>query len=45
VVGELFGDPHMVSRSALRRRAMTAGFHVERTLGGPLWHYTRLARD
>jgi ubiquinone/menaquinone biosynthesis C-methylase UbiE len=45
VVGELFGDPHMVSRSALRRRGATAGFRVERTLGGPLWHYTRLARD
>jgi ubiquinone/menaquinone biosynthesis C-methylase UbiE len=45
VVGELFGDPHMVTRAALRRRAEAAGFRVDRTLGGPLWHYTRLARD
>jgi hypothetical protein len=45
VVGELFGDPHMVTRSALRRRAQAAGLRVDRTLGGPLWHYTRLARD
>jgi ubiquinone/menaquinone biosynthesis C-methylase UbiE len=45
VVGELFGDPHMVSRSALGRRAAEAGLRVERTLGGRLWHFTRLARD
>jgi ubiquinone/menaquinone biosynthesis C-methylase UbiE len=45
VVGELFGDPHMVTRGALRRRAEAADFRVDRTLGGPLWHYTRLARD
>jgi ubiquinone/menaquinone biosynthesis C-methylase UbiE len=42
VVGELFGDPHMVSHKALRRRAEAAGLQVERTLGGALWHYTRL---
>jgi ubiquinone/menaquinone biosynthesis C-methylase UbiE len=42
VVGELFGDPHMVSRWALARRAEAAGLHVERVLGGRLWHYTRL---
>jgi ubiquinone/menaquinone biosynthesis C-methylase UbiE len=42
VVGELFGDPHMVSHKTLRRRAQVAGLQVERTLGGALWHYTRL---
>jgi ubiquinone/menaquinone biosynthesis C-methylase UbiE len=45
VVGELFGDPHMVTRSALRRSAEAAGLRVDRVLGGPLWHFTRLARD
>ena len=43
VVGELFGDPHMVTHSALARRAAAAGLRVERRLGGRLWHYTRLA--
>jgi ubiquinone/menaquinone biosynthesis C-methylase UbiE len=42
VVGELFGDPHMVTHSALAERAETAGLRVERKLGGPLWHFTRL---
>ena len=42
VVGELFGDPHMVSQGSLRRRAPGAGLRVERHLGGRLWHYTRL---
>ena len=42
VVGELFGDPHMVTHSALAQRATTAGLRVERKLGGPLWHFTRL---
>jgi ubiquinone/menaquinone biosynthesis C-methylase UbiE len=42
VVGELFGDPHMVTHSALARTAGESGLHVERKLGGPLWHYTRL---
>ena len=42
VVGELFGDPHMVSHSALARRAGEAGLRVERKLGGRLWHFTRL---
>jgi ubiquinone/menaquinone biosynthesis C-methylase UbiE len=45
VVGELFGDPHMVTRSALRREAESAGLRVDRVLGGRLWHFTRLARD
>jgi ubiquinone/menaquinone biosynthesis C-methylase UbiE len=42
VVGELFGDPHMVTHGALRDRAAEAGLSVERTLGGRLWHFTRL---
>ena len=42
VVGELFGDPHMVTHSALARAAGDEGLRVERKLGGRLWHYTRL---
>jgi ubiquinone/menaquinone biosynthesis C-methylase UbiE len=42
VVGELFGDPHMVTHRALRSRAAAAGLQVERKLGGRLWHFTRL---
>jgi ubiquinone/menaquinone biosynthesis C-methylase UbiE len=42
VVGELFGDPHMVTHSALSSRAEAAGLRVERKLGGVLWHFTRL---
>jgi ubiquinone/menaquinone biosynthesis C-methylase UbiE len=42
VVGELFGDPHMVTHSALAARADAAGLQVDRKLGGPLWHFTRL---
>lgn len=42
VVGELFGDPHMVTHAALAQRAEAAGLGVERKLGGALWHFTRL---
>ena len=42
VVGELFGDPHMVTHTAVARRGQVAGLRVERKLGGRLWHYTRL---
>jgi ubiquinone/menaquinone biosynthesis C-methylase UbiE len=42
VVGELFGDPHMVTHRALRDRATASGLQVERKLGGRLWHFTRL---
>jgi ubiquinone/menaquinone biosynthesis C-methylase UbiE len=45
VVGELLGDPHFVGRSALGRRAAAAGLRVDRTVGGHIWHFTRLARD
>jgi ubiquinone/menaquinone biosynthesis C-methylase UbiE len=36
VVGELFGDPHMVTVVALAKRASESGLEVERTLGGRL---------
>ena len=42
IVGELFGDPHMVTHGALARRAEAAGLRVDRKLGGALWHFTRL---
>ncbi len=42
VVGELFGDPHMVTFRALREHAGAAGLEVDRKLGGRLWHFTRL---
>jgi ubiquinone/menaquinone biosynthesis C-methylase UbiE len=42
VVGELFGDPHMVTHAAPAQRAEAAGLRVERKLGGTLWHFTRL---
>ena len=42
VVGELFGDPHMVTHAALASRAEAAGLPVDRKLGGLLWHFTRL---
>jgi ubiquinone/menaquinone biosynthesis C-methylase UbiE len=42
VVGELFGDPHMVSHAALQQRAQAAGLRLDGGLGGWLWHYTRL---
>jgi ubiquinone/menaquinone biosynthesis C-methylase UbiE len=42
VVGELFGDPHMVTHGALRNRATASGLRVDDKLGGRLWHFTRL---
>jgi ubiquinone/menaquinone biosynthesis C-methylase UbiE len=42
VVGELFGDPHMVTAGRLAERAKAAGLSVDRKLGGELWHFTRL---
>jgi ubiquinone/menaquinone biosynthesis C-methylase UbiE len=44
VVGELFGDPHMVTLSSLRRRAEQAGFAYERRLGTPLAYFARFRR-
>jgi ubiquinone/menaquinone biosynthesis C-methylase UbiE len=42
VVGELFGDPHMVTHAALRSRATASGLRVDEKLGGAIWHFTRL---
>jgi ubiquinone/menaquinone biosynthesis C-methylase UbiE len=42
VVGELFGDPHMVTFGSLRDRASRVGLRVERRLGGPLGYFALL---
>jgi ubiquinone/menaquinone biosynthesis C-methylase UbiE len=42
VVGELFGDPHMVTLGSLRERAEAADFRFERTIGpAPLGFFAR----
>jgi SAM-dependent methyltransferase len=41
VVGELFGDPHMVTLKKLRERAGRLGFSFERRLGTPLAYFAR----
>jgi ubiquinone/menaquinone biosynthesis C-methylase UbiE len=41
VVGELFGDPHMVTFGKLRERADGAGFEFERRVGGLLGYFAR----
>jgi len=41
VVGELFGDPHMVRIGPLRDRAEEAGLRYERRIGGPLGFFAR----
>jgi ubiquinone/menaquinone biosynthesis C-methylase UbiE len=41
VVGELFGDPHMVAFGKLRSRAEAAGLTFERRVGGPLGYFAR----
>ena len=42
VVGELFGDPHMVTFGSLRTRAQRAGLKAERRLGSPLGYFALL---
>jgi ubiquinone/menaquinone biosynthesis C-methylase UbiE len=42
IVGELFGDPHMVTFGSLRERAERTGLRVERRLGGPLGYFALL---
>jgi ubiquinone/menaquinone biosynthesis C-methylase UbiE len=44
VVGELFGDPHMVTFGKLRQRAEAAGLTFERRLGNPLAFFARFAK-
>jgi SAM-dependent methyltransferase len=43
IVGEIFGDPHMVRFGSLRRRAESAGFSFERRLGSSLAYFARFA--
>jgi ubiquinone/menaquinone biosynthesis C-methylase UbiE len=43
VVGELFGDPHMVTFGSLRSRAEAAGFRYERRVGGWLGYFARFS--
>ena len=42
IVGELFGDPHMVTVASLRRRAETATLRLERRVGSRLAYFARL---
>ena len=42
VVGELFGDPHMVGIKALRNRAERAGLQLERRAGPRVGYFARL---
>jgi ubiquinone/menaquinone biosynthesis C-methylase UbiE len=44
VVGELFGDPHMVGVGALRRRAESAGLQFEAQVGPRFGYFGRLRR-
>jgi ubiquinone/menaquinone biosynthesis C-methylase UbiE len=41
VVGELWGDPHVVPSGRLRRLGEAAGLRVERRVGGPLGFFMR----
>ncbi len=43
VVGELIGDPHMVTLGSLRRRAEAAGLRFERRVGPKIGYFARLA--
>jgi ubiquinone/menaquinone biosynthesis C-methylase UbiE len=43
VVGELIGDPHMVTLGSLRRRAEAAGLRFERRVGPKVGYFARLA--
>jgi ubiquinone/menaquinone biosynthesis C-methylase UbiE len=45
VVGELFGDPHMVGERALRRRCASAGLRFERRIGPPFGYFGVLRRE
>ena len=42
IVGELFGDPHMVTVGSLERRGEAAGVRLTRRLGPPLAYFARL---
>jgi ubiquinone/menaquinone biosynthesis C-methylase UbiE len=42
VVGEIFGDPHMVTFGSLRAGAEAAGLRTEQRMGGKLAYFARL---
>jgi ubiquinone/menaquinone biosynthesis C-methylase UbiE len=42
IVGELFGDPHMVTVRSLERRGDGAGLRLARRVGPPLAYFARL---
>ena len=42
VVGELFGDPHMVGLKPLEQRAQNAGLRLERQVGPRFGYFARL---
>jgi ubiquinone/menaquinone biosynthesis C-methylase UbiE len=42
IVGEIFGDPHMVTFGSLRASAETAGLRSEQRLGGKLAYFACL---
>jgi ubiquinone/menaquinone biosynthesis C-methylase UbiE len=44
VVGELFGDPHMVTSGKLRERAGRAGLRFEHRIGNPLAFFERFRK-
>jgi ubiquinone/menaquinone biosynthesis C-methylase UbiE len=44
VVGELFGDPHMVTTGKLTERGSRAGLELEQRLGSPLAFFARLRK-
>ena len=44
IVGELFGDPHMVTTGKLRERGERAGLSFTRRLGNPLAFFARLEK-
>jgi hypothetical protein len=41
IVGELFGDPHMVTLGSLQQRAEVAGLRFERRVGPKLGYFAR----
>jgi ubiquinone/menaquinone biosynthesis C-methylase UbiE len=43
IVGELFGDPHMVTLGSLARRAQTGGLQLEKRSGQIFAYFARLA--
>jgi ubiquinone/menaquinone biosynthesis C-methylase UbiE len=45
VVGELMGDPHVVTFGKLTERAREAGLRLERRVGGALGYFARFAPD